>query len=278
MNRKRRVVAKKSAGPMSLDKLSRRLPLVKIVNKNCARFPGAEKPQGEFERAEFLWPINENSVAGLEPRGQDLAGITVEQLDVRIWFQLRLGDGRIGWIAIDLDAYDLSLRETACQHESASTPHATRLQDLPRSKRTDCGVKEKHSAWTDASKSELTPHAGDRRAEVGEQISRLPGNRCYVKRSFIAGRVHLVINDGFSAKTTAGNIYEVRPRKDHRGFDLISDALRFGWLWYGESHAISNAENYANFHTRAHRAVTRVCDLAGNVIDTRKHTDEFREG
>jgi hypothetical protein len=31
------------------------------------------------------------------------------------------------------------------------------------------------------------------------------------------------------------HIYEVRPRKDHRGFDLISDALPFGRLWYGET-------------------------------------------
>jgi hypothetical protein len=28
------------------------------------------------------------------------------------------------------------------------------------------------------------------------------------------------------------HIYEVRPRKDKRGFDLISDALPFGGLWY----------------------------------------------
>jgi hypothetical protein len=28
--------------------------------------------------------------------------------------------------------------------------------------------------------------------------------------------------------------YEVRPRGDHRGVDLISDALPFGRLWYGE--------------------------------------------
>jgi hypothetical protein len=28
--------------------------------------------------------------------------------------------------------------------------------------------------------------------------------------------------------------YEVRPRKDQRGVDLISDALPFGRLWYGE--------------------------------------------
>jgi hypothetical protein len=27
-------------------------------------------------------------------------------------------------------------------------------------------------------------------------------------------------------------VYEVRPRKDHRGFDLLSDALPFGGLWY----------------------------------------------
>jgi hypothetical protein len=31
------------------------------------------------------------------------------------------------------------------------------------------------------------------------------------------------------------------PRKDHRGVDLISDALPFGGLWYGEPNAESNA-------------------------------------
>ena len=30
------------------------------------------------------------------------------------------------------------------------------------------------------------------------------------------------------------HLYEVRPRKDKRGVDLISDALPFGRLWYGE--------------------------------------------
>ena len=35
--------------------------------------------------------------------------------------------------------------------------------------------------------------------------------------------------------------YEVRPRKDHRGVDLISDALPFGRLWYGEPNAVANA-------------------------------------
>ena len=35
--------------------------------------------------------------------------------------------------------------------------------------------------------------------------------------------------------------YEVRPRKDHRGVDLISDALPFGRLWYDGPNAASNA-------------------------------------
>jgi hypothetical protein len=37
------------------------------------------------------------------------------------------------------------------------------------------------------------------------------------------------------------HVYEVRPRSDKRGFDLISDVLPFGRLWYGEPNAISNA-------------------------------------
>jgi hypothetical protein len=48
MDRKRRIVAKKGAAPMLLDKLSRRLTLVKIMNKNGGRLPSAEKPHGEF--------------------------------------------------------------------------------------------------------------------------------------------------------------------------------------------------------------------------------------
>ena len=38
------------------------------------------------------------------------------------------------------------------------------------------------------------------------------------------------------------HVYEIRPRKDKRGVDLISDALPFGRLWYGEPNAISNAD------------------------------------
>jgi hypothetical protein len=50
-------------------------------------------------------------------------------------------------------------------------------------------------------------------------------------------------------------IYEVRPRKDNRGADLISDAPPFGRLWYGEPNAVSNAIGYAKFRSRSDKAV-----------------------
>ena len=67
------------------------------------------------------------------------------------------------------------------------------------------------------------------------------------------------------------HIYEVRPRPDHRGVDLISDVLPFGRLWYGEPNAASNAIGYAMHRSRSHDAVIRVYDAAGNVIETHEH-------
>jgi hypothetical protein len=58
--------------------------------------------------------------------------------------------------------------------------------------------------------------------------------------------------------TSSQHLYEVRPRKDKRGVDLISDALPFGRLWYGEPNAISNAIGYAMHRSRLADAVIRV--------------------
>jgi hypothetical protein len=58
--------------------------------------------------------------------------------------------------------------------------------------------------------------------------------------------------------------FEVGPRKDHRGGDLISDALPFGRLWHNEPDALYNAIGYAKFRSRSHRAVICVYDSAGN--------------
>jgi len=73
------------------------------------------------------------------------------------------------------------------------------------------------------------------------------------------------------------HVYQVRPRKDKRGVDLLSDALPFGRLWYGGPNAVSNAIGYAMHDSRPHDAVIRVYDEAGNVIETHEHTGEFKE-
>jgi hypothetical protein len=53
------------------------------------------------------------------------------------------------------------------------------------------------------------------------------------------------------------HIYEVRPRRDKRGFNLISDVLPFGGLWYTKP---DDAVGYAKFFSRSHGAVIRVYD------------------
>jgi len=68
------------------------------------------------------------------------------------------------------------------------------------------------------------------------------------------------VHDSFM---TGAHLYEVRPRKDRRGVDLISDALPFGRLWYGEPDAVSNAVDYAKHRSRSHNTVIRVYDEAG---------------
>jgi hypothetical protein len=70
--------------------------------------------------------------------------------------------------------------------------------------------------------------------------------------------------------------YEIRPRKDKRGVDLVCDVLAFGRLWYGEPNAVSNAIGYAKFRSRSHDAVIRVFDLANNVIETHEQAGEFK--
>jgi hypothetical protein len=73
------------------------------------------------------------------------------------------------------------------------------------------------------------------------------------------------------------HVYKVRPSTDKRGFDLISDALPFGRMWYGEPNAINNAIGYAKFRSRSHDTVICVCDEAGNVIETHEHKGDFKE-
>jgi hypothetical protein len=70
--------------------------------------------------------------------------------------------------------------------------------------------------------------------------------------------------------------YEIRPRSDKRGLDLISDALPFGGLWYAGPNAVNHAIGYAKHRSRSHHAVIRVYDDAGNMIETHEHAGDFK--
>jgi hypothetical protein len=70
------------------------------------------------------------------------------------------------------------------------------------------------------------------------------------------------------------HVYEIRPRKDKRGFDLISVVLPFGALWYTKP---DDAIDYAKFYSRSHDAVIHVYDAAGNVIETHEQKGDFKE-
>jgi hypothetical protein len=64
------------------------------------------------------------------------------------------------------------------------------------------------------------------------------------------------------------DVYEVRPRKDREGFDLISELFRYGPIWYAGPDAIRNAVAYAKYRSqsRSQRAIIRVLDDSGAVV------------
>ena len=64
------------------------------------------------------------------------------------------------------------------------------------------------------------------------------------------------------------DLYEVRPRKDREGIDLISELFRYGPIWYAGPDAVRNAIAYAKYrsHSRSQRAIIRVLDDSGAVV------------
>ena len=68
--------------------------------------------------------------------------------------------------------------------------------------------------------------------------------------------------------------YEIRPRKDGRGFDLISDVLPSGRLWYWEAR---QAIDFAKHQSRLHDAVTNVYDAKGKRIQVHRHEGDFKD-
>jgi hypothetical protein len=68
-----------------------------------------------------------------------------------------------------------------------------------------------------------------------------------------------------------------RLHKAIASFDVISDAMPFGRLWYVGPEAAANATGYVKFYSRSHQAVIRVYDEAGNLIEAHKHAGDLRK-
>ena len=110
----------------------------------------------------------------------------------------------------------------------------------------------------------------------GNYSIKLTANSCIALCSFTKrGQYFIGTNDETLA--VAMRVYEVRPRKDKRGVDLISDALPFGRLWYGGRETVPNDIGYAIRRSRSHDAVIRVYDDAGTVIEMHEHNGDFKE-
>jgi hypothetical protein len=87
------------------------------------------------------------------------------------------------------------------------------------------------------------------RAPEAATIILLPGTSPEIAAAGLSAVVvdlRLRLKDEFPT-LEAMHAYEVRPRKDHRGVDLISGALPFGGLWYGGPNAVANTIGYAQF-------------------------------
>jgi hypothetical protein len=61
----------------------------------------------------------------------------------------------------------------------------------------------------------------------------------------------------------------VEPRKERDGFDLISDRLRRGPIWYAGPDAVRNAASFAKYcsRSRSRWAIIRVFNESGNVTE-----------
>ena len=63
------------------------------------------------------------------------------------------------------------------------------------------------------------------------------------------------------------HVYEIRPREDSRGFNLIGDCLPLGMLWFEGPEAIRDAIRYARFFSRSNLATIRIFDESGTVVE-----------
>jgi hypothetical protein len=75
--------------------------------------------------------------------------------------------------------------------------------------------------------------------------------------------------------SSSQHVYEIRPRKDGRGLDLISERLPLGVFWFEGADAIGDAVNYARALSYPHPAIIRVLNESRTFAVTLESVDDF---
>jgi hypothetical protein len=92
--------------------------------------------------------------------------------------------------------------------------------------------------------------------DVGHSLKEQRSNLRSHLPEYAAWEIHPVMKlESTYVVTLRQNCRRVGESRQPSGVDLISDALPFGRLWYGEPNAVSNAIGYAKFRSRSHDAV-----------------------
>jgi len=78
--------------------------------------------------------------------------------------------------------------------------------------------------------------------------------------------------------SSSPHVYEIRPRKDRRGIDLIGEWLPLGVLWFEGPDAIQDAVKYARSFSCPHPAIIRLLDEFGTLAETLESSDDFSRG
>jgi hypothetical protein len=78
---------------------------------------------------------------------------------------------------------------------------------------------------------------------------------------------------------SAQDEYEIRPRKGRDGFDLVSNRLHGGPIWYAGPDAVRKAISYAKYcsHLQSRCAIIRVFDEDGEVTETHGQMTHFKK-
>ena len=94
------------------------------------------------------------------------------------------------------------------------------------------------------------------------------GQNCLGLIEVLSGKLRRGVNSRM-VDAPAPDFYEIRPRKDEEGFDLISGRLRHGPIWYAGPDAVRNAVAYAKYcsWSLSRRAIIRVLDDSEAVIE-----------